>query len=233
MLQIFVVLLKMKLLIVEDEPELRESITEYLDSETHICESAPNLFLAEDLLLTQSFDMILLDIGLPDGNGLDLLQFIKKYQENVGILIISAKDSLDDKLNGLNLGADDYLTKPFHLAELNARIKAIYRRRNFDGESTVTFHEITANTESRQVFVHEKTLNLTKKEYELLLFFLANQNKVLTKSQITEHLWSDYLDTMDNLDFVYTHIKNLRKKIESAGGDNYIKTVYGIGYKFQ
>ena len=149
-----------------------------------------------------------------------------------GILIISAKSSLENKLTGLKIGADDYLTKPFHFAELSARINSICRRNNFLGMTEIIFNEIRINTNDNQAYVNDKLLNLTKKEYDLLLFFMANRNIIITKESIVEHLWGDDVILTDSFDFVYTHVKNLRKKIIASDGRNYIKCVYGFGYKF-
>lgn len=222
----------MKLLIVEDDRSLSRSINDYLKLEGHICEIALNLSDAEQKAGINKYDCIILDIGLPDGSGLDLIKEMKSNKLTGGILILSAKDSLDDKLKGLNMGADDYLTKPFHFAELSARLNSIYRRNNFLGLNEITFNEIRINTEDNQVYVNEKLLILTKKEYDLLLFFMANRNRIITKESIVEHLWGDNVILTDSFDFVYTHVKNLRKKIVSAQGRNYIKCIYGFGYKF-
>jgi DNA-binding response OmpR family regulator len=222
----------MKLLLIEDEKSLGESIQEYLKKEGYLCEIANSYRLGEEKIKLYEYDAILLDITLPDGNGLDILKTLKKKRSNVGVIIISAKGALEDKLNGLEWGADDYLTKPFHLAELNARIKSIIRRRNFEGNDEIIFHEIAVDTHHSEVKVNGNLLTLTRKEYELLLYFLHNKNRVLTKESIVEHLWGDDMDMADSYDFIYTHIKNLRKKIQEKGGDNYLKTVYGMGYKF-
>ncbi len=222
----------MKILIVEDEIELLISISNFLTKENYICELAESFIKAEDKLASYEYDIILLDITLPDGNGLDLLNRIKKRQKIAGIIIISAKNSLDDKIQGLDLGADDYLTKPFSLSELNSRIKAVLRRKQFDGTNIMTFNEISINTESKSVSIKGNEIILTKKEYDLLLFFLINKNRVLTKEAIAEHLWEDNIDLASNFDFIYTHLNNIRKKIKSAGGSDYIKTLYGMGYKF-
>ena len=222
----------MKLLIVEDDRSLSRSINDYLKLEGHICEVALKLSEAVEKASVSKYDCIILDIGLPDGNGLDLIREMKANKLTGGILILSAKSSLDDKLTGLNMGADDYLTKPFHFAELSARINSIYRRNNFLGLNEITFNEIRINTEDNQVYVNEKLLVLTKKEYDLLLFFMANRNRIITKESIVEHLWGDSVILTDSFDFVYTHVKNLRKKIVSAEGRNYIKCIYGFGYKF-
>lgn len=222
----------MKILIVEDEKELLQSISDYLERDEIICESASNYNEAEDKIVTFNYEIVVLDITLPDGNGLDLIKLIKEIQPDTRILIVSAKASLDDKINGLNLGADDYITKPFHLAELNSRINAIIRRKNYNGKNEVQFNEIVIDVSNHQVMVHLNELQLTRKEYDLLLYLVINKNKVLTKESIAEHLWGDHIGMADNFDFVYTHIKNLRKKIEFAGGADYLRTIYGMGYKF-
>lgn len=222
----------MKLLIVEDEEELMQTVLTYLQREGYVCEKAPDYFAAEDKLATHEYDVVVLDITLPDGNGLDLMKNLKKHHPETGVLIVSAKNSLDDKLTGLDLGADDYITKPFHLAELNSRINAIVRRRKFNGSAQVTFNEIEMDLAGKKVVVNGNTLDLTKKEFDLLLYFVANKNRVLTREGIAGHLWGDHTDMADNFDFIYTHIKNLRKKIEAEGGKNYLKTIYGIGYKY-
>ena len=221
----------MKLLLIEDELALADNIQTYLSTGEIICEVASSYEIAVDKLSNYKYDLIVLDIMLPDGNGLDIVRLLKKEQSESGILIISAKNSIDDRVDGLELGADDYLTKPFHLSELNARIKAIYRRRKFQGKKLLTLHEISVDTDNFEVLINNQPLELTVKEYELLLFFIANKNRVLTKSNIAEHLWGDNVDFLDSFDFVYQHIKNLRKKITAAGGTDYIKTIYGLGYK--
>ncbi|EAZ79830.1 response regulator transcription factor [Algoriphagus machipongonensis] len=222
----------MKILLVEDNPELTENISNYLADQGMLCESANTLFDAQDKILSYGYDCIILDLMLPDGNGLTLLELIKSRKMEISILIISAKGSLDDKLSGLDLGADDYLAKPFHLAELLARLKAIYRRTKMQGFDEVVYNEITIINSQLQVLVNNQLLDLTKKEYDLLLFFLTNKDRVVGKNAIAHHLWGDYTDDLSNFDFVYQHVKNLRKKISAAGGRDYIRTVYGLGYKF-
>ena len=222
----------MKLLIVEDEKDLSDSISNYMKGEGFICESAPDFHSAEDKLALYEYDVVVLDITLPGGNGLNLLSQMKKTNPATGVLIVSAKNSLDDKLRGLDLGADDYITKPFHLAELNSRINAIIRRRNFKGKTKIRFNEIEIDTAAKQVSVNDHLLDLTRKEYDLLLYFLTNKKRVLSKQAIAEHLWGDHAEMADDFDFIYTHIKNLRKKIEAAGGADYLKTIYGMGYKY-
>lgn len=222
----------MKILLVEDNPELTQNVVNYLSQEGIICESSTTLFDAQDKILSFEYDCILLDLMLPDGNGLELLQLIKSQKMGLNVLIISAKNSLDDKLKGLDQGADDYLPKPFHLSELLARLKAIFRRSKLGGFDQITFNEITIEINQLSAKVKDQPLDLTKKEFDLLLFFITNKNRVLGKQAIAQHLWGDYTDDLANFDFVYQHVKNLRKKITGAGGKDYISTVYGIGYKF-
>ncbi len=222
----------MKVLLIEDNREMILNIIKYLSQEGIICEVAENLFDAQDKILSFEYDCILLDLMLPDGNGLSLLKSIKNLESKPDILIISAKNSLEDKLEGLDLGADDYLSKPFHLAELLARIKAIYRRSKLGGTEELRFEEIQVQYQTLQASVNGKQLDLTKKEFDLLVFLITNKNRVLGKNAIAQHLWGDYTDNLSNFDFVYQHIKNLRKKITAAGGHDYLSTVYGIGYKF-
>ena len=222
----------MKLLIVEDDRSLCTAIHDYLKMEGHVWEIAQNYHQALNKAADNIYDCIILDIGLPDGSGLDIIRELKANKSTEGILIVSAKSSLDDKLTGLKTGADDYLTKPFHFAEMSARINSIYRRNNLVGLNEITFNEIKINTTDNQVYVNDKMINLTRKEYDLLLFFMANRNRIITKESIVEHLWGDEVILTDSFDFVYTHVKNLRKKILKEGGENYIKCIYGFGYKF-
>jgi DNA-binding response OmpR family regulator len=222
----------MKILLIEDEPELRRSILQFLHQEGYVVESATDFKKAEDKAGSYDYDCVLVDITLPGGNGLDIIRQLKKARSKAGIIIISAKNSLDDKIEGLELGADDYLPKPFHLSELNARIKSVVRRRNFEGNSEIRFGEITIDPEAKSVAVNGKAVTVTKKEFDLLLFFISNKNRVITKESIAEHLWGDNMDMADSYDFIYSHIKNLRKKLIEAGSADYIKTIYGAGYKF-
>jgi len=222
----------MKLLIVEDESALLEGMKNYLVSENFVCETASNFTDADEKLSLYHYDVALIDITLPGGSGLKLIENLKRINTDTGIIIISARDSLEDKLSGLDLGADDYITKPFHLPELNARVKAVLRRRKFEGAVRIVFKEIEILPDEGMVIVNGNRPALTKKEFELLLFFISNKNRLLTRESIAEHLWGDNIDLADNFDFIYTHINNLRKKILKNGGNDYIKTIYGIGYKF-
>lgn len=222
----------MKLLIVEDEPALLEEMKNFLEKENYICEIAANFNDADEKLSVYHYDVALIDITLPGGSGLQLIENLKHQNTDTGIIVISARNSLDDKLTGLDLGADDYMTKPFHLSELNARVKAVLRRRKFEGATKVLFNEIELLPDEGACQVNGNKLALTKKEFEMLLFFISNKNRLLSRESIAEHLWGDNIDLADNFDFIYTHINNLRKKIVKSGGNDYIKTVYGIGYKF-
>jgi DNA-binding response OmpR family regulator len=222
----------MKILIIEDEKELVAAVKNFLEPEGFLCETAFSYFEAEDSLSAFNYDIIILDLTLPGGNGLDLIKLIKDRNRQAGLLIISAKNSLDDKIKGLDMGADDYITKPFHLAELNSRVKSIARRRHFDGANELIFNEIKINTDSNEVFIDGTLLDLTRKEFEILLYFIVNRNKVITRESIAEHVWGDNISYADNYDFIYSHIKNIRRKIEENNGRNYLHNVYGIGYKF-
>jgi DNA-binding response OmpR family regulator len=223
----------MKVLLVEDEREMQESICQYLETEKFLVEVATDFELAFEKIHLYEYDCVLVDITLPDGSGLDLIKEIKKTRPKTGIIIISAKNSLDDKIDGLNLGADDYLPKPFYLAELNARIKALIRRNKFEGTASIKINEIELFPEERKVLVYEKNVILTSKEFDLLEYFIINKNRVIQKNALVEHLWGDNADQFDNFDFIYNHVKNLRKKLIEANCQDYLKSIYGIGYSFK
>ena len=222
----------MKLLVIEDETDLSRSICDYLSRDNFICEPAYDFNEAIFKITGNQYECILLDINLPKGNGLKVLEELRVQGKSSGVLIISARNSLNDKLEGLNLGADDYLTKPFHLPELSARIAAIMRRKLFGGHNRILTEDLSIDIQDKTVTGRNGPLDLTRKEYDLLLYFVANRNKVITKEAIVEHLWGDHIDLNDNYDFIYTHIRNLRKKLVDAGSGDYIKTVYGSGYRF-
>ncbi|WP_445735779.1 response regulator transcription factor [Mariniflexile sp.] len=223
----------MKLLIIEDEQEVQDDLIEFLKGEKFLCEAVSTASIAKEKVYMHDYDAIILDIGLPDGSGLEVLEYLKKINKDTGVIILSARGSIDDKISGLNLGADDYLTKPFDFNELNARIKSIIRRKHFHGSNNIDFGDIVINTDSHEVNVNNQLIILTQKEYQLLLFLISNENRVITKESIVEHLWGDDTDMFDSFDFIYSHIKNLRKKIVNAGGNDYLSTIYGVGYKFQ
>jgi DNA-binding response OmpR family regulator len=222
----------LKILVIEDEEGLRESIEEYFSEAGNVCETAGSYQSAMAKINLYRYDCILLDITLPEGNGMDILKALKENNYPDGVLIISAKNSLDDRLNGLNLGADDYLVKPFHLSELMARVSAIVRRKTFNGSNLLLFNELTIDLLAKEVKVHDIPVKLTRKEYALLLYFIANKGKVVSKNAIAEHLWGDGIDMANNFDFIYSHIKNIRKKLMEAGSNDYIQAAYGMGYKF-
>ena len=223
----------MKILIVEDELEIAQGIKTYFKSNDVHCETAATYIDALTKIGAYDYDAVLLDLMLPGGDGFDILRELKKRNKTEGVIIISAKETLDSRLEGFNLGADDYVTKPFHLSELLVRLQALIRRKNFKGSNTVIFNEITIDILAKTVSVNSKLLDTTKKEIDLLLFLIGNKNKVLSKAAIAEHLSGDMADMLDNHDFIYAHIKNLKKKLNKAGSGDYIKTVYGLGYKWQ
>jgi DNA-binding response OmpR family regulator len=221
-----------KVLIIEDERILAEGITNHLLKEGYVCETVHSYATAAEKIHLYEYDCIVVDINLPDGIGFDLIDALKKAKSTAGIIVISARNSVEDRIKSLDLGSDDYLTKPFHLSELNARIKSIMRRRNFGGVNEIDFEEIKINYNSRQVFVNAKEVVLSKKEYDLLMYFVSNKDIALTKASMAEHLWGDNMDASDSFDILYSHIKNLRKKLTEQGACDYIQTIYGIGYKF-
>ncbi len=223
----------MKLLLIEDEQELANSIKTYLTGNSFVCELVDNAKTAIDKISIYDYDCILLDLMLPDGNGFEILKELKRQNKTEGVIIISAKETLETRIEGFNLGADDYLTKPFHLSELFVRIQALIRRKNFKGNNLVAFNEIEIDLLSKTVKVNTKKIDITKKEIDLLLYLIGNENRVLSKSAIAEHLSGDMADMLDNQDFVYAHIKNLKNKLKEACCNDYIKTVYGLGYKWQ
>jgi DNA-binding response OmpR family regulator len=222
----------MKVLVIEDEKALSESIIICLKQEGFICEAANDYKSALQKIESFDYDCILLDINLPGGSGLDILNQLKKNKKMDGVLIISARNSLEDKITGLQLGADDYLPKPFHLSELVARITAIIRRKNSGGNNLLQFNELVINTLAKTVSINNKLIELTRKEYQLLLYFSYNKGRVISKNAIAEHLWGDETESAANFDFIYTHVKNLRKKLIASGCGDYIQSVYGMGYKF-
>ncbi|KOS05399.1 transcriptional regulator [Flavobacterium akiainvivens] len=223
----------MKVLIIEDEPAISKSIKEYFKPYGIQCENAASKREALDKIGMYEYDCILLDLMLPDGDGFDILKELKRLNKTDGVIIISAKETLETRIEGFNLGADDYLTKPFHLSELLVRMQALIRRKNFNGSNIITFNEISVDLLGKNVTVNDIKLDITKKEIDLLLYLIGNQNKVLSKSAIAEYLSGDMADMLDNHDFVYAHIKNLKKKLTTSGAGDYIKTVYGLGYKWQ
>ncbi len=221
----------MKLLIIEDEPEMLENMVQTLEREKYVVETATDYQSALHKIGVYKYDCILLDITLPDGNGLEFLKQLKLAGKNEGVIIVSAKDSLHDRLQGLNLGADDYLSKPFHMAELHARVNAVLRRRHFEGNQHIIIGNLTINPDNRQVIIDHNEIVLNRKEYDILTYLITNKNRLVTKSAIAEHVWGDHIDQSDSFDFIYSQIKNLRKKLENASIN--IEAVYGLGYKLE
>lgn len=199
----------------------------------NLCEHAATHKEAIEKVCMYNYDCALIDLNLPDGSGLDVIAELKKRGANTGIIIISARDTLEDRITGLDMGADDYLIKPFELAELNARVKSLFRRISFGGNNLISMGDLSINPDEFEVSVRGEKMELTKKEYNLLMFFVSNVNRVLAKETIAEHIWGDNIDMADSYDFVYAHMKNLRKKLQKKGLQEYIQTVYGVGYKFQ
>jgi DNA-binding response OmpR family regulator len=221
----------MKILIVEDEPALRELIQRSLEKERYVVEVATDFNSALCKIEDYDYDCVLLDIMLPDGNGLELLEKLKAMRKRENVIIISAKDSLEDKVSGLELGADDYLPKPFHLAELNARIKSVIRRQHHDGEMDICLGNIRILPDKYQVLINDREVELNRKEYDILLYFVNRPGRLVNKNTLAESVWGDHIDQVDNFDFIYAQIKNLRKKLKDAGATAEIKAVYGFGYK--
>jgi DNA-binding response OmpR family regulator len=223
----------MKILIIEDEKSLSESIGNYLTSAGFVCEFASDLAGALEKVPIYNYDCVLLDLMLPDGDGFKILERLRNEKKDDGVIIISAKDMVETRIEGLRLGADDFLVKPFHLSELLARIQALIRRKNFKGVNIISFNEMEIDLNAKSVKVHGEPVELTKTEYDLLLFFVSNKNKLLSRAAIAEHLSGDMADMLDNHNFIYAHVKNLKKKLHRKKCADYIKTVYGLGYSWK
>ena len=221
----------MKILVIEDEKDMLDNIQQTLEKEGFVVEGVGTYRQAMDKIGVYQYDCILLDISLPDGNGLEVLQELKNQGLSDGVIIVSAKNSLDDRLKGLNLGADDYLPKPFHMAELNARVKAVIRRRKMSGANLLELGNLEIDLDNHSARVEERFLDLNRKEFDILFYLGTNKNRLVSKTALAEHVWGDYIDQADSFEFIYSQIKNLRKKIKSGGADLEIKAVYGIGYK--
>ncbi|MEH6305939.1 response regulator transcription factor [Olivibacter sp. CPCC 100613] len=223
----------MKILLIEDEMELAKAISTYLSGEQYRCELACSYDEGMSKMNQYSYDCIILDLTLPGGDGLKILETLKQSGKDDGVIIISARGSLEDRLQGLTIGADDYLSKPFHLSELAARIYAVIRRRQLGSRNLIRQGALMVDVLARIVTVNGYEITLTRREFDLLVYFISNKNKVISKNAIAEHLSGDFADMLDNYDFIYGHIKNLKKKLSEFGGDNYLKTIYGTGYKWE
>lgn len=221
----------MKILVVEDEDALRDMVCESLRKEKYTVESAPDYQTALSKIQDYDYDCVLLDIMLPGGSGLAILSVLRRLRKQERVIILSAKDSVDDKIKGLDMGADDYLAKPFHLAELHARIKSLLRRKNAQGDTSIILENLVVYPDKRQVMVGEQEIQLNRKEFDLLYYFVSNPNRLINKTSLAESVWGDHIDQADSLDFLYSQVKNLRKKLKQAGAVPEIKAVYGFGYK--
>ena len=221
----------MKILIVEDEIELQKTIVQFLESEKFIVETASTFTEGLDKIISFDYDCILLDMMLPDGDGMNLLRELKLQQKKSAVIILSAKDSVDDKVEGLLVGADDYLAKPFHFSELLARIKVSLRKNQQQGEQLISYKNIVLNPDDRRVFINEIEVNLNRKEYDLFYYFMLRPERVFQKTTLAENVWGDHIEMADNLDFIYSQIKNLRKKLKEANAEADLQAVYGVGYK--
>ncbi|MBL7761567.1 MAG: response regulator transcription factor [Gallionellaceae bacterium] len=221
----------MKLLVIEDEISLRQSIVDYFTQSGFLCEQAGTFQEGVQKADDFQYDCIILDINLPGGNGLQLLDHLRKDKKTDGVIIISARDAVEDRIAGLDLGADDYLTKPFHLSELNARVKALIRRKYGSGSSVLEAGSLKLDLAAKTVLVHDSLVSFTKNEFELLLFLITNQNRVVSRQAIAEHLYGEQTDNLASFDFVYSHIKNLKKKLKEKGCGDMLQAVYGLGYK--
>lgn len=223
----------MKILIIEDEKDLADSMTAYLEGESYRCEHAATYQKAMDKVSAFSYDCILLDLMLPGGDGMKILEELKRQNKQDGVIILSAKGSMEDKVRGLQIGADDYLAKPFHLPELAARVFSVIRRKQFTNSNIIQVNELEIDLPAKTLKVNGEAVALTRKEFDLLLLFIGNKNRIISKNALAEHLSGDMADMLDNHDFVYAHIKNLKRKLMDAGCHNYLKTVYGTGYKWE
>lgn len=221
----------MKILVIEDEADLRDILAQSLEKESFVVESASDFMSAMDKVAVYDYDCILLDINLPGGSGLDILQELKKAGKTDGVIIISARNSVDDKVEGLALGADDYLAKPFHTAELTARVKSVMRRKQFNGSNLITLRNLSVDLDKRLVSINDTPVELNRKEFDILTYFLANKNRLVSKTALAEHVWGDQIDEADSYEFIYSQIKNLRKKLKTHGSEVEIQAIYGIGYK--
>ncbi|WP_205499662.1 response regulator transcription factor [Rufibacter psychrotolerans] len=221
----------MKILVIEDEPQMQATLVRSLQQEHYLVETASDYDSALEKVALYAYDCILLDLNLPGGNGLALLEELKKQQKTEGVIIVSARNSVDDKIQGLELGADDYLPKPFHMAELHARVKSVLRRRKFEGQPLVQLRNLQIDPDRHQAWVAGQELVLNRKEFDILLYLVTNKDRLVSKTALAEHVWGDYIDQADNYEFIYSQIKNLRKKLKDHGAGVEIQAIYGIGYK--
>ncbi len=223
----------MKLLIIEDEPTLLKDLGEFVDREGFLYELAKDYSTADEKIMLYDYDCIILDINLPDGSGFDILDKLRQHNKLDGVLILSARDSIDDKMKGFELGADDYLTKPFFYSELNARIRAIIRRRKFNINKDILFGNLQIDLDQHQVKVHNELLSFTKKEFAILTHLISNQKRVVSKTALSEYIWGDNIDEADSFGFLFSQMKNLKRKLKEAGALVEITNIYGVGYQIK
>lgn len=223
----------MRALVVEDEPLLNEELQDQLLDEQFIVDSVKTLSEARERMIGDGYDLVLLDLGLPDGNGLDLLKMIKEHYDETAVIILTARGEVDEKVEGLELGSDDYLAKPFAMAELRARIHAVLRRRFKISDNEITVGDLILNLNHMKVENEGKPIELTETEYKILRYMMLNKNKTITRIALAEHIWGSKIDDRFSFDFINSHMKNLRKKLSDAGAVGLINTVYGVGYKLK
>ncbi|MCB2196350.1 MAG: response regulator transcription factor [Bacteroidetes bacterium] len=223
----------MRILIVEDEKGLAAELKQFLENNEYNCDIAFTGNEASELLAVNPYDFVLLDIGLPDYNGLDLIKEAKEYNSEAYFIVITARGELEDKIKGFDLGADDYLPKPFSLLELNSRIQAITRRKFGHKDSVINFGDFDLDTTKRHLKYKDRGIDLTKKEYKLLSYLVLNKNRVLDRLQLTEHIWGEFFEDDYDSNYIDVHIKNIRKKLSKYDKTEWIKTIRGIGYKFE
>ncbi|MEE1232040.1 MAG: response regulator transcription factor [Phocaeicola sp.] len=221
----------MKVLVIEDDRDLCEIAVRSLEKERYVVAWASDYYEAMQKLEDYEYDCILLDIMLPGGNGLDLLKYLRELKKDTAVIILSAKDSLEDKIAGLDLGADDYLPKPYHLAELHARIKSVVRRHQRNSIQTVSYGNVEINPDRFEVQIAGSPVSLNRKEYDILYYFLTRPNRLVNKETLAEAVWGDHIDQVDNFDFMYAQVKNLRRHLKQYGASVELKAVYGFGYK--
>lgn len=221
----------MNILIVEDHKELAKELVGFLSKNGYLCKTVGNCEEALEEVHTNTYDVMLLDLGLPDGDGFDILKAVRKAQSKMAVIVITARGELNDKIDGLQLGADDYLTKPFALTELSARLFAVIRRIHGFTINELPVHGFTIQLQDYKVCYHDTTINLTKKEFDIFQYLVLNKNRVITRLQLTEHVWGDILELNSDSNFVDVHVRNLRKKLDKHTKIDWFETVRHVGYR--
>ncbi|MFT4760730.1 MAG: DNA-binding response OmpR family regulator [Paraglaciecola sp.] len=223
----------MKFLLIQNDQGLLSKLSDFFKKSGHVCESAITFREGYKKINNYDYDCAIIDLDMPSGDNLKLVEMLRKDNEETGIVIISSKNEVADRINGLEVGADDFIGKPFDVLELNARVKAVTRRKTKLFKKELTFGKLSINMDERRVVADETTLKLTKKEFNILLYLARNKNRVVKKESIAEHLWGDHMDEAASFDFIYAHVKNLRKKLVENNCGDFLKTIYGVGYKFE